>query len=163
MTIISIQNVLFNHFLHSDTLIFSRDLDGLELKSTNDDSDTEATEPKSAKQSLDQDAELDETLFISRNKAALITLALKEMQESGLVKPVTTELDFWLLVRPLNQIAQTVSISAPTADMIAEIVNSYREANNVEGGMISKLAIDEGDINNLCAICLDLLDKEDTE
>lgn len=96
-------------------------------------------------------------------KKDLVMLALKNLEETGLVKKVND--NFWILVAPITQMAQEVTISPMIAEMVAETINNYRESYEVEEGECSKIDLAEEDILNLCNIVQMLLseisEKED--
>lgn len=66
----------------------------------------------------------------------------------------------WIMEEAIGAQGQEVSVSLRTASLVANVINRYREANNIEDGMCNVLAIDEGDIVNLCQITLQILTEK---
>jgi hypothetical protein len=135
MTLIEIRNQIFTHFLKSDTFALPNDL-------------------KKVKVGKNQE----------EFKQELVTQVLTDMQEDGLCgeisNPATGEIKAFVMAGPLGQNGQDVSISNQTAELVAEIINQYLASQDQEG-VVDKLNINEGDIQNLAIITAQLLNGLD--
>ncbi len=85
----------------------------------------------------------------------MVFFAAKDFEAQGMLKALND--DTFVLIMPLQKHQQTVVIGAETASQIADLLNNYRQVNNIPGLASSKLAISEDDILNLLYICHDLL------
>ncbi len=137
MTLIDIQNTLVDHFIKNDSFILSRDLDLFVLKGKDND---------------DQDD-------INKVKKELVSTALKVLVEASFLKEITP--DYYCLTAPIGNFQQSIDISPYTADIVSDIINSYRKVRGIEDEVSNKLAITENDIQNLGTICLELMEELD--
>lgn len=97
-------------------------------------------------------------------KKELIIASLKDLEEVGIVSKLgSNKLSFietWVLCQPLNSAGQKIDISMNTANEIAEIINSYLDANKFNGPRADKLNITEMEIIMLLSILGDLLNSD---
>ena len=167
MTLLSVQNALLSHFLHSDMFIVSRDLDGLDLKmiaksesddvSDNDNANNGNSKKNHSDSQNNDSSDISQYVSIEQVKLCLVNSALKALKEKGLIEQVHDKV--WILIAPIGQMAQDISISPAVAEVIAETVNQYREAFEIEEGECDKTDIQEPDLINLCNIIQLLLDR----
>lgn len=97
-------------------------------------------------------------------KTELIRAALADLEVSGMVrridKPDSTA---WVLTRSLTSFMQQVTIGPLTAELVADLVNDYREANGIHGDVCDKTSINETDILNVVHICHEMMSEEAAE
>lgn len=124
MTIVEIKNQLLSHFFENTVFNMSSHIDKIEL-----------------------------TEEISPMKSEIVRTVLNELELLGLVRKVaSSNNEVWILVQSLHSFHQNLSISAATAEIIADTINSFREANEIDGDTCDKTKITESDILNLVNI-----------
>jgi hypothetical protein len=125
MTIIEIKNQLVSHFF--DNTIFNLLTDADKI-------------------TLDEET--------AQFREGAIRTALLELEETGMVKRVQNlKREAWILTQSFDSYNQNVQITASTAEIVAETINAFREANNISGDICDKTKITEKDIVNLLNIC----------
>lgn len=95
-----------------------------------------------------------EVIPISENEAldkAVIQLALNQYIYHDLLKQLG---DYYILLKPLNQISQNVSLSFNTISSIVNIIETYAESHNVKGLSANPLSIQEKDIQTILGILI---------
>lgn len=95
---------------------------------------------------------------LAPRKGELIVTALESAVKDGLVARISD--DTWVLVRPPWQIMKTVNLSLPQGFIIADRINTFYEANRLEGPRVNPLDITGDDIMTLVGIMEDLLDDQ---
>lgn len=80
---------------------------------------------------------------------------LKDFEAAGLVKKLSD--NAYIVTQPLVMRTQGVEISAKLSEAIAEFINKYRVAHEIEGSIPDKLNITEEDLGNLLYISQDIL------
>lgn len=133
MTIIEIKNQLISHFYDHES--FSMDDDGPKIRLSED---------------------------LEKVREAVIETVLYDLAASNLVRKVhSAEKSVWLLTQSFDSFSQTVHLSAPAAEMIADIINDFRDINDIPGDMCDKTKIIEADLVNLVNIIHVLLENEE--
>lgn len=133
MTLVEIKNQLVGHFLKEDTFSLKDHL-------------------KTIKVGKGQD----------KNKEGMVFGVLMKLEEEGLIMGSQNEENIsFTLFRPLGSEGHQVMVSTGTANMIADIVNDYREAIGISGGVCDKLDITDLDLQNLCYINAQLMQGVD--
>ena len=95
---------------------------------------------------------------VSDLKEALVREALKDLEEMKFLRRVYSRegsgaLEWWVMERPMDSLPQTIEISASLAATIAEIINSYLEANDLsKSEYADKTNVGVRDIENLVII-----------
>ncbi len=133
MTLLDIRNQLFSHFCKTPTFGIS-------------------DFPKIS---------LDKTLEDSRE--TLIRMALAEMVELGISKPVATANEppsLWILSAPIGQAGQTISLSMTGSEAVATTIEDFFNAFEVEHDPVDKLNLNEGHIWQLIEIINTLSESE---
>lgn len=131
MTLVEIQNKIIGQFIDKDVVTL------LELKDS-------IKFPKEY-----EDAE-----------NSLIVTALKNLQETGIINKVGNK-DVWILRQPLKSTGQSVDISMETCNEIADLINSFLDANQKStNGRADKLNITEAEIAFLIQIINELLSND---
>lgn len=92
------------------------------------------------------------------SKEKLIAATMEDLIDIDIVAPLDD--GRWILKAPIISIPQTVQIGGTTAELIADFVNSYRDANNIKGDLCNKFQISERDIVNLLQISHAILNAE---
>lgn len=143
MTIFDIRNALARHFMTSTVFQLLKDSPNFKIN----------------------DISVEGDQIISHNpeaKVKLIDAALESMEKDEILKGVQL-LDgdkIYVLVKPVETFVQSVDISPACADLIYNIITSYRKANNIESDKCDRLGITENDIFNLAVICRKSLERE---
>lgn len=133
MTIVDIKNQLISHLFDNDSFDLAQDGPKLTLSD-----DLEPVRPE------------------------VIASVLGELEDMKMVKKVAFGArDVWLLTQPFDSFSQTMVLSAAASEIIAETINSFRDANEIEADICDKTKISEADIINLVNICHVLLDGSD--
>ena len=91
---------------------------------------------------------------------AAIECGLREMLEC---KFIDHHNDYWILNRPIHSIEQSVTLSAPTALQIANVINTFCTVSNIKQNECNPSQISEKDLNNLLFICHTLSGEDDKE
>jgi hypothetical protein len=136
MTIIEIQNQIHSLFLKTDTFIFPDD-----VKKINVDKHQIC-----AKSDL-----IKKILHLFEEKKMLLSYDIGDGKTS------------YTLFAPLGSEGQEIAISQQTSELVAEIINQYRRANNIEAGLADKLNLGDRDIQSICLICSQLLNSMDPD
>lgn len=132
MTIIEIKNQIISHFFDSDS--FDMEVDG----------------PKIA---------LPEDMEPAREE--ILSSVLAEVESTGMIKKVARGVkSIWLMTQPFDSFSQSVVLSAGLCELLADTINSFREANEISADLCDKTKIGEADISNLISICHVLLDSD---
>lgn len=132
MSIIEIKNQLISHFYDNDTFDILVDSNKIEL---------------------------DDSLLSVRQQ--VVSTVLGELETMGMIKKVSQgERTIWMLTQSFDTFNQTVVLSASSSEIIADTINSFRDANEISGDVCDKTRISEADILNLVNICHVLLEGE---
>lgn len=133
MTIVDIKNQLISHLFDNDSFDLAQD--GPKLTLSDD------LEPV---------------------RAEVVASVLGELEDMKMVKKVSFgERSVWLLTQPFDSFSQTLVLSAAASEILAETINSFRDANEIEADICDKTKITEEDLINLVNICHVLLDGSD--
>jgi len=135
MSIIEIKNQLISHFYDNDSFTVSEDSPDL------------------------QKIQLDDNL--NYIKGDVVSSVLLELETMGMVKKVSAGV--WLLTQSFDTFNQSVILSANSSEIIADTINSFRDANEITGDVCDKTKIVESDIMNLVNICHVLLEEGSQE
>jgi hypothetical protein len=135
MSIIEIKNQLISHFYDNDSFTVSPDSPDI------------------------QKIQLDDNL--SHVKDDIIASVLSELETMGMIKKVSAQV--WLLTQSFDTFNQSVILSANSSEIIADTINSFRDANEISGDVCDKTKIVEADIMNLVNICHALLEESHHE
>lgn len=133
MTIIEIKNQLISHFY--DQQSFCMQDDGPKI-------------------SLSEDLE--------KVREQVIETALQDLAAANLVRKIqSADKSVWLLTQSFESFNQTVVLSAPAAEIIADMINDFREINDIPGDTCDKTRIVEADLMNLVNIIHVLLENDE--
>jgi hypothetical protein len=140
MTLLSIKTQLLSHFLENDTF---------------------------------QEGDF-EKIKVAKNlekfKNNLIRKSLKDLEDSKIVKSLIADTsvdeadiksDAWILELPLAAHGQQIYVSLPLAGAISETINTFMEANKLDGDKSNPLSLSERDIAVLLGIINELLEGQD--
>ena len=94
-------------------------------------------------------------------KDELVLAAIEDLEEAGLIKILKSK-TFLILRQPFNTNGQEIHLSMDTCNEIANLINSYLDAREDEGGRADVLNLSEFDIVMLLNILGDIL-STDTE
>lgn len=86
----------------------------------------------------------------------LIAAATQELEFQGLIKKLGIK-NKWILKQPLQSSGQSVDISMETCNEIAEIINSFLDAQGNTGTRADKLNISEAEIGMILNILNSLM------
>jgi hypothetical protein len=131
MTLIEIRNQIFSFFIKNTTFSFSKDLSLIKVAPEQED-----------------------------NKEDLLRIVFEGMETDNLLRIVKDEkgkIQLAVLNSPWNYDGQKVVLGNQTAELIGEIINQWRDANEIRDGLVDKLNITEFDIQTLIGITADLL------
>jgi hypothetical protein len=144
MTILHAQNALLRHFVKNDTLIFERDLDGINLFGS-----AESEKAISA----------DERSDINAIKGRLVEVAVTRLVENKIVSKIQDGV--FMLNAPIGTFSQDVSLSPEAASIVADVVNMWRgrDEDDNDEPLCDMSAITEVDIMDLVSICMDLMEE----
>lgn len=132
MTIIEIKNQVISHFFDNDS--FDMEVDGPKITLSED---------------------------IEGARVEVLTSVLSELETLGMIKKVAwAAKSIWLLTQPFDSFNQSITLSAGAAELIADTINSFRDANEISGDICDKTKISEPDIMNIINICHVLLDTD---
>lgn len=92
-------------------------------------------------------------------KDDLIKTALEDLISNGVVKKIGDK-NQWIMIYPPGAQGQEVSLSLPTCNWIAETINTFSKANNLEIEHVNPLNINEIHINTILEIIQDLISDE---
>lgn len=81
----------------------------------------------------------------------LIRASLGELCDAGLIRRVG-ESDTWILSGPMNAQGQNIHLSMETCNAVAEEINAFLDAHEIQGPRADALRISEGDIVALLGI-----------
>lgn len=98
--------------------------------------------------------EIDKSLESSRDD--IIRAALDEMVAMGVSKKVGNSL--WMLSAPVNSHGQTIQITMPTSEVVAETIETFLKANEIDHDPVDKFNLHEGHIWQLIGIINDLVE-----
>lgn len=133
MTIIEIKNQLISHFYDHES--FCLDTDGPKVRLSDD---------------------------LEKVREQVIETVLYDLQASNLVRKVqSAEKSVWLLTQSFDSFNQNVVISANAAELIADMINDFRDINEIPGDMCDKTKIIEADLMNLVNIIHVLLESDE--
>lgn len=93
---------------------------------------------------------------LTEHKEVAIRTVLAGMVEDGIVKPLGDNM--WILAISSSNMVQTIQLSMETCLTIAELQETFFEANDMEYDEVNPLKITERDIVVLINIMNDLLD-----
>lgn len=134
MTLVDVKNALFSHFLTSTIFDINEDVVSLALPTK----------------------ELPEK--VASSKVALVKTALIEFEKMGVAVCYDQKKGLYILSQPVDSFIQPVNVGPVTAEMVADLVNLYRED---EGYRANKMALTNDDITCLCHFCHTLLSDGD--
>jgi len=123
MTLLDIQNQIVSYFFEQDSISPSKIISRIEFS---------------------DDFENDD------EKRSAINLVFEKLEKAGLVSKISA--DKFMLNASFESNVQTVEIYPETAIMLANFVNTYSEASNIEGEEVDILSINDSDIRNACHI-----------
>lgn len=130
MTIIEIKNQIISHFFDNTSFDLATDAAKIQLP---------------------------DELGAARDE--ILASVLTELEVIGMIKKVAwSAKSIWLLTQPFDSFNQTVVLSAAASEILADTINSFRDANEISGDICDKTKISEDDILNLVNICHVLLD-----
>jgi len=133
MTITEVKNQLISHFQSNSVLT----LDSVSFKSIELDKETENL------------------------REQVIRAALEELETIGMVKKLVNPTgDAWILTQSFGSFTQQVTLSPHCAEWLANTLNQFREANEMDGDECDKTRITEKDIVNLLEILHTILEIE---
>jgi hypothetical protein len=132
MTIVDIKNQIISHLFDNDS--FDLEVDGPKLTLSDD-------------------------LLSVRDE--VITTVMGELEDMKMIRRVASgEKDVWLLTQPFDSFSQSIILGASTSEILADTINSFRDANDIDADVCDKTKISEHDILNLLNICHALLDSD---
>lgn len=76
----------------------------------------------------------------------LINAALKNLEDTGIVNKIGDVNLNWILRQPLKSMGQTIDLSMETCNEIADVINSFLDANDMKNMRADKLNISEAEI-----------------
>lgn len=136
MKLVEVQNQIFSFYLSNDTFFVEKDI-------------------KRVKVSDNQE----------KIKRELVIAVLEHMAQDGFCVRVSTgdvlTGDCYVLAVPFGSEGQNIEISNNTAELIAEFLTQFMSANDIKDYAIDKFNIKEQDLQNLIAICTQLLSTQD--
>lgn len=84
---------------------------------------------------------------------AALVCALREMEKANIIRSCTLEgQEYWVLIKPLDSVCQTVEISGLVAAGIGAIINEMCKALGSDSEKCDVLNISEKDLKNLIYI-----------
>ena len=93
--------------------------------------------------------------FNQFEKSSLLSAILRDLEQSKIVTHLTGS-HKWILTSPVGSEGQSVNIGINTALSVANTINSYREALQINGEFCDPLSVTEKDLANLVQICQNL-------
>jgi len=139
MTLVHVKNLLLSHLLQNNTFSIQDDTPTIDFGK---DEDTEELNPF---------------------KEKVVRLAVKELEQVGILKLVDADTELYLLSQPVNSFVQQVSISPLCAEMLADTVNAFVRGTDIDGVVCNKLSVTEGDIMALIHVFHMMLEDMDGE
>lgn len=136
VTILDIKNHLYAHFLGATTFSLRDDLKTVQLGKV-----------------YDKGGEL------AAHKAGLVKAALEEMEKAGLVHCLDPEAGVYVLTQPLTSLHQQVVVSPVTANLVAEVFNTFARETGQTEYIANKLAISDIDIATVARVAVMLHDR----
>lgn len=98
------------------------------------------------------------TKDVADHKDALIRAALAELVSMGMLRDAgTPESGLWILSSPLNAGGQDLHLSMQVANGVAECINTFLDAREMDGDRVDPLNIHEGHVVMLLEILGDVL------
>lgn len=85
-------------------------------------------------------------------KEGLIRLCLKDLETAGMVKEIPGGSNQWILTAPLGHSGQQIEISHSTSSLVAEEINAFIDAAEVDWAKANALSLHEGNIVMLLGI-----------
>ena len=134
MTLLEIRNQIVSCFIEKDTFVIPDDLKKIEVSD-----------------------------YQKSTKLELVQLALSELKEAKFCQAILSldkEKAVYVLSEPIYSGGQQVMISMPTANAVAETVNTYAESLSDERFICNKMAVTDRDIQFLCIIINNLLQSQ---
>lgn len=138
MTLVNIKNALLSHFLSASTFNLIDDIEAIKINAKEDGGD-----------------------FVE-HKREIVQYALDELVKLGIIAKVSG--DLYVLIQPLSQFPQSVTISPMTALMVSDLINGWTKMTGDQektGYVVNKLGITDYDIGSLCTICHALLEQRE--
>lgn len=124
MTLLHVKNKLLSFLLNNDTLSLKDDLTLIDLK---DDDNPE----------------------LADHKETLLRLAAKDFADAGIIRLVDEVSQLYVITQPINSHIQQVAVSPMCAEMLADTLGAFAEANGIKDLFCNRLAVTEHDIMNL--------------
>lgn len=132
MTIVEIKNQLISHYY--DKNVFDLEIDGPTIQLSDE---------------------------LESVRKEVIESVLSELAALGMVKIIeSAQKSIWVLTQSFDSFNQTVVLSAAASEIIGDIINEFRSANEISGDVCDKTKISESDIMNLVNICQVLLETD---
>lgn len=91
---------------------------------------------------------------------SIILTSLEHLIELGIVKKIVDQ-DAWIMSVPAGLNGQEISISLPVASAIADTINTFYKANNIDANPVDPLDVGESNIVTLIEILHDLINEQD--
>lgn len=91
---------------------------------------------------------------------SIILTSLEHLIELGIVKKIIDQ-DAWIMSVPAGLNGQEISISLPVASAIADTINTFYKANNIDANPVDPLDVGESNIVTLIEILHDLINEQD--
>jgi hypothetical protein len=100
-----------------------------------------------------------------QGKEKLILSVLQTFEQSKMViaSKIDEKITHYTVYAPIGSEGQEIKISQVTAELIAELINQYRSANQISGGLVDKLNITDRDVQTVCVICTELMKSLDSK
>ena len=96
---------------------------------------------------------------LAAHKVGLVKAALEEMEKAGLVHCLDREVGVYVLTQPLASQYQQVVVSPVTANMVAEVFNTFARETGQTDYLANKLAISDIDISTVARVAIMLHDR----
>ena len=98
---------------------------------------------------------------LNDKKTQITIAALKEMEKSGIVLQIGEGV--WILKKPMGNYGQQIGLSFKTSMWIADTLNNFFKANDMEYELVDIFNINEGHLITLLEIIEDTLDDQTEE
>lgn len=131
LTLLDVKNHLFAHFLTQSTFHMVNDLKKVKLGAAYDDGD--------------------QGVF-KAFKEQMFRAALNDLEDTKLVALLDD--DTFVLTQPLTTFSQQVTISATTANVMADLLNASARESGVTEYVTNKLGITDSDISTIVSLCM---------
>lgn len=92
-------------------------------------------------------------------RESIILTSLQELVEVGIIKKVVDQ-EMWIMNMPPGSGGQEITFSLPVSNAVAETINSFYKANNIDADMVDPLNLNENHIMTLIEILHDILNDE---